>query len=69
MSTSPAETDELREMRNNVRRGVNALEICWSCEKLCEVSKTVLSGGHRVWLCGPCEQEALAHRGGAQLSN
>ena len=69
MHTSHTEIDELREMRNNVRRGVNALEICWSCEKLCEVSRTVLGDGNRVWLCGPCEREALAHRSRAEISN
>jgi hypothetical protein len=66
MSCSIAEIEELREMRSNIRRGVNALELCWSCEKLCEGEKVTLDKRVHVWLCQECQQEALTHRHEAQ---
>ena len=69
MYSSLAEMEDLREMRNNVRRGVNALDVCWSCENVCEVSRTILGDGHRVWLCPACEREAVAYRSKAEISN
>ena len=47
---------ELRDLRTNVRRGVNALEVCWSCEVVCEASSARI-GGRLIWLCGPCDEE------------
>ena len=60
MSSSLAEMDELRELRSNIRRGVNSLEVCWACGVVCEGSAWKLSGRQQVWLCEKCREEQAA---------
>ena len=42
------------EMRENVRRAVKALEVCWRCQKVSECQKYVLGNMVLVWLCETC---------------
>ena len=55
--TSLAEMEELRELRSNIRRGVHALEVCWSCGVVCEGSTWKSAGRQHVWLCRKCGEE------------
>lgn len=48
---------ESLEMRNNVRRAVQALELCWKCQKVSECQKYVLGQTVLVWLCRGCMAE------------
>jgi hypothetical protein len=45
---------ELNEMQENVRRAVNALELCWRCQRVSECQKYVLGNMVLVWLCAGC---------------
>jgi hypothetical protein len=48
---------EWLEMRNNVRRAVQSLELCWKCQKVSECQKYVLGQTVLVWLCKECMVE------------
>ena len=61
MGASLTEVEELRGLKNNIRRGVNALEICWSCEVVCEASAWKLEGRRQVWLCPACYERQKKH--------
>ena len=50
------EAEELRGLRDNIRRNVNALEVCWSCEVVCEATAEKVNG-RRLWLCPGCYDE------------
>ena len=54
MPLSIAEFDELTEMRENIRRSVEALELCWSCQCVAECEPAPVDDGPPVWLCAPC---------------
>lgn len=54
MQVSLAEAQELSNIRDNVRRSVNALELCWSCQRICECEPGVVDDGGPVWLCLEC---------------
>ena len=41
-------------MRENVRRVVKALEVCWRCQRVSECRKYVLGNMVLVWLCQGC---------------
>ncbi len=41
-------------MRENVRRAVSALEVCWRCQRVSECQKYILGNLVLVWLCGEC---------------
>lgn len=48
------EAEELSNMRDNVRRSVNALELCWACQRIAECEQGVVDDGGPVWLCREC---------------
>jgi hypothetical protein len=48
---------EMVEMRENVRRAVEALELCWRCQRVSECQKYVLGNMVLVWLCPGCLTE------------
>jgi len=54
MQVSFAEVKELGEMRDNIRRSVNALELCWRCQKVAECDQGFVDDGGPVWLCPGC---------------
>ena len=41
-------------MRDNVRRVVKTLEVCWRCQRVSECRKYVLGNMVLVWLCQGC---------------
>ena len=60
MYASRTELDELHEMRANIRRGVDALELCWSCQRIAACEQTVVDDAAPVWLCRDCHAKRLA---------
>ena len=54
MSTDVAAHKEVLEMRKNVKRAVQSLELCWKCQKISECQKFVLGQTVLVWLCPGC---------------
>ncbi len=40
------------QMRENIRRVVGSLEVCWRCQRVSECRKYIL--GNSVWLCNVC---------------
>jgi hypothetical protein len=55
--TEIANTQEMMEMRENIRRAVCSLEVCWRCQKVSECQKYILGNLVLVWLCGGCMGE------------
>jgi len=45
------------EMRENVRRAVKELELCWRCQRVSECQKYILGNLVLVWLCQGCMGE------------
>lgn len=48
---------ELVQMQENVRRAVQALELCWRCQRVSECQKYILGNMVLVWLCPGCLTE------------
>ena len=48
---------ELQDMRQNIRRNLQALEVCWSCQRVSECEAYVIDNAAPVWLCAPCSQQ------------
>ncbi len=46
--------EEFIKMRNNIRRAVQALDVCWKCQKVSECQKYILGHTVLVWLCNGC---------------
>ena len=51
------EGQEMVQMKENVRRAVDALELCWRCQRVSECQKYVLGNMVLVWLCPGCLTE------------
>ena len=45
------------EMRDNIRRVVSSLEMCWRCQRVSECQKYILGNLVLVWLCPGCLAE------------
>ena len=54
MQLTMTEFEELSQMRENIRRSVDALEICWSCQKVSECEPVVVDDSAPVWMCSTC---------------
>jgi hypothetical protein len=54
MPLSIAEFEELSNLKGNVRRSVELLEVCWSCERVSECEPGIVDDGPTVWLCAEC---------------
>jgi len=54
MNIGVAEFRELIGIRENVRHSVESLELCWSCERICECEQWLVNGVVSLWLCGEC---------------
>jgi hypothetical protein len=54
MQLSITEFDELTQMRENIRRSIEALELCWSCQCISECEPAPVDDGPPVWLCAAC---------------
>ena len=57
MCASMTELHEIQEMRENIRRGVRALELCWSCQRVCECVQDLVDDAAPVWLCRDCREK------------
>lgn len=51
-----AEIRELTRMKENIRRSVDALELCWGCERICECEEGMVDDAAPVWLCTECRR-------------
>lgn len=51
------QTQECKAMRDNIRRVVESLEVCWKCQRVSPCQKYVLGNVVLVWLCKGCVQE------------
>ena len=54
MQLTYTEVEQLSHMRDNIRRSVDALELCWSCERISECEPATVDDGPPVWLCSEC---------------
>jgi hypothetical protein len=55
--TELKQTDNLTEMRENVRKAVASLDVCWRCQRVSECQKYILGNLVLVWLCQDCMGE------------
>ena len=55
--TELKQTDNLMEMRENVRKAVQSLDVCWRCQRVSECQKYILGNLVLVWLCQGCMGE------------
>jgi hypothetical protein len=61
MQVTAAEVEELSQMRENIRRSVDALELCWSCQRVAECEPATVDDGPPVWLCNACATSLNSH--------
>lgn len=62
MYASVAELEELVRMREEVRRSVEALEVCWLCQRVSDCEQHPVDDGPPVWLCCACQEKLRAQR-------
>ena len=55
--TELKQTENLLEMRENVRKAVQSLDVCWRCQRVSECQKYILGNLVLVWLCHGCMSE------------
>ena len=60
------DVQEMVEMRENVRRVVESLELCWRCQNVSECQKYVLGNMVLVWLCPDCLTELHQPQSGSK---
>jgi hypothetical protein len=51
------ETLDVKAMKDNVRRIVESLEVCWRCQNVTECHRHVLGNLVLVWLCSGCRTD------------
>jgi hypothetical protein len=66
MQLTMTETEELTQMRDNIRRSVDALELCWSCQRVSECEPSTVDDGPPVWLCAECATKNRRRYAGEQ---
>ncbi len=67
----PAGSRDWRQMQENIQREIEALELCWVCDKICACQQWLINDAVPVWLCKGCLGEAayrLEERSGVPLS-
>jgi hypothetical protein len=57
MMTELTPVQDWVEMRENIRRAVSALEVCWRCQRVSECQRYILGNLVLVWLCQGCLKE------------
>ena len=60
MHASVDELKDLQEMRENIRHGVAALEMCWSCQRVSDCETALVDDAAPVWLCRDCQSKLLS---------
>ena len=51
MAVQALQSQSLQEMKENVRRVVQSLDVCWRCQNVTECRRHVLGNLVLVWLC------------------
>ena len=64
MQEALAEFKELKQIKENVRRNINALECCWNCQRISECEQGLGESAAAVWLCTGCRRKLLTCRPG-----
>jgi hypothetical protein len=59
MNATAEELKDLGTMRENVRRSVAALELCWSCQRVSDCQSAMVDDAAPVWLCADCLSKML----------
>jgi hypothetical protein len=54
MDMGLAEFREFISIRVNVHRSVASLELCWSCQRICECKKWFMNAAVPICLCSDC---------------
>ena len=54
MTTQVMSPQTLLEMKENVRRTVESLDVCWRCQNVTECRRHVFGNLVLVWLCTGC---------------
>ena len=54
MNITITEHEELQEMKENIRRSIQCLELCLDCECISECELIPIDDGSPVWLCQKC---------------
>lgn len=54
MTECAMSSQTLRDMKENVRRAVESLDVCWRCQNVTECRRHVLGNLVLVWLCSGC---------------
>jgi hypothetical protein len=54
MDNEISQAFELKHMREHIHQSVNALEVCWACERICECEQWLINQAVPVWLCLEC---------------
>lgn len=65
MENEIGEYRELLSIRKNVHQTVGSLELCWSCERVCECRAASVREGAPVWICDECTGKLSANAGEA----
>jgi len=66
MEIGVGEYGELLSIRKNVHRTVGSLELCWSCQRICECQEaSVNEDTPLLWVCNECLGKLSAKAGGA----
>ncbi len=53
MENVQIERAELKQMQDNVSRIINALELCWACQRICVCKQWCLNRAVH-WMCSEC---------------
>ncbi len=67
MELALEEFKELLQIRENVRRNANALELCSSCQRISECDEAISDNGRRLWLCNHCWNEIVVSAPGPEV--
>jgi hypothetical protein len=60
MNATIEELRDLEVMRENTRRSVAALEVCWSCQRVSDCATAIVDDSVPVWLCAECLSKFLS---------
>jgi hypothetical protein len=63
MNITITEQEELQEMKENIRRSIQCLELCLDCECISECELIPIDDGSPVWLCQKCTTRLQKERG------
>jgi hypothetical protein len=68
MNITMLELEELQEMKESVRRNIEALEVCLDCGCVSECEQVSVEDGSPIWLCRKCAVRLLNERATAYLA-